>query len=72
MIYLKRDIKKGKMTCLWGKNRETGGRKKTLIFAILLEISIAVRAGYLLGEKKKNLFLKEKLKESIRSSPNPV
>lgn len=53
MIYLKRDIKKGKMTCLWGKNREKGGRKKTLIFAILLEISIAVCAGYLLGEKKK-------------------
>lgn len=53
MIYLKRDIKKGKMTCLWGKNREKGGRKKTLIFAILLEISIAVCAGYLLGKKKK-------------------
>lgn len=59
MIYLKRDIKKGKMTCLWGKNRETGGRKKTLIFAILLEISIAVRAGYLLGGKKKLVFKRE-------------
>lgn len=72
MIYLKRDIKKGKMTCLWGKNRETGGRKKNLNFRYTLRNIYCCACRLPTGGEKKNLFLKEKLKESIRSSPNPV